>query len=58
MKRTVLTGIGVLLAAAIGIGAYIFTTLDNQTAAKVGDVIAEFRASRQADQPARGDGVF
>ena len=53
MKRRVLIGIGVLLAAAIGIGAFIFTTLDNQTAAKVGDVVAEFRASRQADQPAR-----
>ena len=53
MKRRVLTGIGVLLAAAIGVAAFIFTTLDNQTAANVGDVVAEFRASRQPDRPAR-----
>jgi hypothetical protein len=56
MKRKVLIGVWVLVAAIIGVGAYVFTTLDDQDEAKVVDVVAEFRASKQPDQPAR-DGL-
>ena len=56
MKRKIMIGIGVLLLAVIGVGAYIFTTLDDQDEAKAVDVVAEFRKSKQPDQPAR-DGL-
>lgn len=53
MKGKILLGIGVLVAAVVGIGAYIFTTLDDQTEAKVVDVVADFRADAGPDLPAR-----
>ena len=56
MKRKLLVGVGVLLAAAIGVGAYIFTTLDDQDEVAVTSVLDEFRKSKPADQPAR-DGL-
>lgn len=53
MKRKVLIGSGVFVAAAVGLGAWYYTTLNDQTAAEVVDVVAEFRASASPDQPAR-----
>lgn len=53
MKRNVLIGIGVLLAVIVAVGAYIFTTLDDQTASKVDDVLTQFRESAPPEQPAR-----
>ena len=53
MKRKVLIGSGVFVATVVGLGAWYYTTLNDQTAAKVVDVVAEFRASASPDQPAR-----
>lgn len=56
MKKKVLIGTGVVLAILIGVGAFIFTTLDDSTEASVGDVVSEFRASAKPDAAPR-DGL-
>lgn len=53
MKRKILIGLAALLVVIVGVGAYIFTTLDDQTVSKVDDVLAQFRESAPPEQPAR-----
>jgi hypothetical protein len=56
MKRKIVIATGFVLAILVGVGIFIFTTLDDSTEASVGDVVGEFRSTAKPDAPAR-DGL-
>ncbi len=45
-RKAVLIGIGVVTVGALGVGAFLYSTLDNQTVAKAESAIEEFRANK------------
>lgn len=55
-KKVILTSIAGLVVVAVGVGAYVYTTLDDQTEQGVDSVLADFRKDRPPDAPAR-DGL-
>lgn len=52
--RKALIAILVLAAIALGVAAYLFTTLNDQTTASVPEILTEFRDTKGADNPAAG----
>ncbi len=52
-RKALLIGIGVITAGALGVGGYLYSTLDNQTEAKASSALDEFRASKTPDGASR-----